>query len=133
MKTLAIVVGLVRHRERLLMLRRAADKRFAPGKWEPVGGFISGHVAAEAAIVERARQRAGLDVRIVRAGTAFECEDAGAWWIVKPFLLEPLRVDPPIDLGDDHVDHAWVTLDQMQTLDCVDGMPDDLRSLGLAV
>ena len=78
MKTLAIVVGLVQRGDRFLMLRRSARKRFSPGKWEPVGGFISSCVSAEAAVVRMAQQRAGLDVRIVRAGEAFECEDAGA-------------------------------------------------------
>jgi ADP-ribose pyrophosphatase YjhB (NUDIX family) len=132
MKTLVIVVGLVQRGDRFLMLRRSARKRFSPGKWEPVGGFISGNVSAEAAVVRKARQRAGLDVRIVRSGGAFECADAGAWWIVKPFLLEPAQAHAEVGLGDDHVDYAWITPEQLDALDCVDGMPEDLRSLGLA-
>jgi 8-oxo-dGTP diphosphatase len=133
MKTLAIVIGMVYRQGRVLMLKREPGKRHAPGRWEPVGGFLRRHEAAERAVLRQANERAGLDARIVRSGGAFECEDGGAWWIVKPFLLEPVSSDARVELRNGHVDFKWVTPRELLTLDCVDGIAEDMQALGLVI
>lgn len=132
-KTLVIVVGLVREGDEILLLQRSREKRHAPQKWEPVGGFLRRFESAQAAVTRCARERAGLETTIVRSGCAFECEDAGAWWIVKPFLLHPAGPHRQVRLGDGHIDHVWVSPERSLALDCVDGLREDLDAVGLVV
>jgi ADP-ribose pyrophosphatase YjhB (NUDIX family) len=130
-KTFVIVVGFVACGDQILVVRRADDRKHSPGLWEPIGGFVRRYESIEAAMVRKVVEVTGLEVGLAAAGPAFECEDAGAWWVVKPYLLEPVADPAPIALTAYHCGHRWVTPDEVLALDCVDGMREDLEALGL--
>jgi 8-oxo-dGTP diphosphatase len=129
-KTFTIVVGLVLEGGKLLMLKRAQGRRHAAGKWEPVSGFLREHEATECAVVREVFEETGLRTAIVRTGAAFEVEDDGANWIIKPYLLARL-CRSPVTIEREHEAFIWATLEEIEELDCVGGMDADFRALGL--
>jgi ADP-ribose pyrophosphatase YjhB (NUDIX family) len=131
MKTFVIVVGFVTQEEQVLLVKRSQDRKHAPGLWEPVGGFLRRYESMEQAVRRRVLECAGMQSEIVHTGATFECEDAGAWWVVKPYLLAPSRAGCRVVLGPGHSDHRWVTPEQALALNCVDGLREDFLALGL--
>src|SRR5262249_29629328 len=116
---------------KVLVLRRAAGRRHAAGKWEPVSGFFREHECAEVAVTREVAEETGLQTEVVSEGAAFEVVDHDACWIVKPFALRPVG-DSAVSLDHEHDISAWLTPGEILGLDCVEGMDRDLAAVGLA-
>ena len=125
----ACVGAIVRDdRGRLLLVRRGT----APGKgrWSIPGGRVEAGEGATRAAVREVQEETGLRVRLTGlAGVVEVAGPAGVVYEVKDFhaLVEPGTDSASIRAGDDAADVAWFSADQLETLDCVEGLLDALR------
>ena len=130
MKTYATVIGIVKFGEKILLLKRNPDRHSSPNKWQPNSGFIGEREPAEDAVLREIKEETGLDGKIIKAGKVFEVTDNWGRWIILPFLVSVDSDKVKIDLKE-HSEYKWIKPEEVAKFDCVAGVKEDLRSVGL--
>ena len=131
MATYIAVIGIVRVcDDRILLLKRNAQRRTSPNKWQTPSGFIKEGESAEEAVLREVKEETSLEGTIIRGGYAFEVTDEWGRWIIVPFLIS-VKSDKVVIDTKEHSEFRWVTVDDVSSFECVKGIDDDLRAVGL--
>ncbi|MBI4440819.1 NUDIX domain-containing protein [Candidatus Woesearchaeota archaeon] len=107
MKTHVITTAVVKYGELYLIAKRALTKKFAPGKWEFISGFIDTPETAEEVILRELREETALTGRIVRSADPFVLTDEEGRWVVIPYLMQ-VTTDRLVLNKKDHSAMRWV-------------------------
>ena len=129
-KTYATVIGIVKFRDKILLLKRTPHRHSSPNKWQPVSGFIGEREAAEEAVLREVEEETGLKGKIIKAGKVFEVSDNWGRWVIVPFLVSvesnKVQFDPK-----EHSGIVWVKPKEIASFDLVAGVKEDFESVGL--
>jgi 8-oxo-dGTP pyrophosphatase MutT (NUDIX family) len=124
-----VVTSFIRHRDRILLLRRSGRVGTYRGKWAGVSGYLEESSPLAQALKE-IYEETGLDdsqVRLVSTGRPLEVLDKnlGTCWLVHPFLFE---TDEPekIRLDWEHVEMQWVEPAELRELPTVPKLAEAL-------
>lgn len=123
-----IVSGIIiNEKNEILMLKRSADRKWYPNKWN----FLSGTVEKNEKIIDCIYREIGeelgsdLKIELIQEGTTFiDNEDEGIWKIF-PFKFRYL--DGNININHEHSEYSWVKEKEFQNMDIVPGILNDLR------
>jgi ADP-ribose pyrophosphatase YjhB (NUDIX family) len=132
MQTYVAVIGVVKlsDDDRILLLKRTAKRRTSPNKWQTPSGFIKEGESAEEAVIREVKEETALEGTIIRCGNAFEVIDEWARWVIIPFLISVESDNVIIDTNE-HSEFKWIVVEQVTNFECVKGIEDDLRAVGL--
>ncbi len=137
MATYVVVIAVVKvddddngRDEYILLLRRNAQRRTSPNKWQTPSGFMKEGESAEEAVLREVKEETALDGTIKKSGSAFEVVDEWARWIILPFLVLVKSYKVVIDTRE-HSEFKWVKVDEVSSFECVKGIEDDLKAVGL--
>ena len=137
MATYVAVIGVVKLKnngddrdDRILLLKRNAQRRTSPNKWQTPSGFMNEGESAEEAVLREVKEETGLDGLIERSGAVFEVVDEWARWIIIPFLILVNSEKVVIDTRE-HSEFRWVKVNQVSNFECVKGLDEDLKAVGL--
>ena len=114
----------------ILLLKRNAQRRTSPNKWQTPSGFIKEGESAEEAVLREVKEETSLDGTIKKSGRAFEVVDEWARWIIVPFLISVISDKVVIDTKE-HSEFTWVKVDEISSFECVEGIDEDLKAVGL--
>lgn len=107
--------------ERVLLVRRGRGT--APGRWAPVGGAIEPGETAEAAAHRETAEETGVSMRLLgaigRREVAGRADGVAFVWDLVVFAAAWVAGEPIA--GDDAAQARFVALDEIATLDLVDG------------
>src|SRR5919204_2292445 len=84
---IGVVVKQMDGKDKILLLKRNAQRRTSPNKWQTPSGFIKEGESAEEAVLREVKEETSLDGTIEKSGSAFEVVDEWARWIIVPFLI----------------------------------------------
>lgn len=137
MATYVAVIGVVKldnddYRDdcTILLLKRNAQRRTSPNKWQTPSGFINEGESAEEAVLREVKEETALDGTIKKSGSAFEVVDEWARWIILPFLVL-VKSDKVVIDTKEHSEFRWVKVNDVSSFECVKGIEEDLKSVGL--
>jgi 8-oxo-dGTP diphosphatase len=138
MATYVAVIGVVKldNDERndddciILLLKRNAQRRTSPNKWQTPSGFINEGESAEEAILREVKEETAVEGIIKKSGSVFEVVDEWARWIIIPFLILAKSNKVVIDTRE-HSDFRWVRVNEVSSFECVKGIEEDLKAVGL--
>ena len=132
MSTYVAVIGVVKmdNDYRVIMLKRNAQRRTSPNKWQTPSGFMKEGESAEEAVLREVWEETSLSGTIKKSGSVFEVVDDWARWIIVPFLIS-VKTDKVIIDSKEHSEFRWVKVDEISTFECVKGIDEDLKSVGL--
>jgi 8-oxo-dGTP diphosphatase len=138
MATYVAVIGVVklnsngdeRNDDYILLLKRNAQRRTSPNKWQTPSGFINEGESAEEAILREVKEETALDGTIKKSGSVFEVIDQWARWIIIPFLIL-VKSDKVIIDTKEHSEFKWIKVDEISNFECVKGIDEDLKAVGL--
>ena len=128
--TRVIVVGIVKYKDRVLLLRRRDDSHFSPGKWEFVSGFMEPNETTEETVVREVKEETSLDCAIVRHGRIVEVKDEFGRWVIIPYLCEVKNDKVTID-PKEHEEFVWVYPKNVKEYNSVADLPKDLEAVDL--
>jgi len=117
----------------ILLLKRNAKRRTSPNKWQTPSGFMKEGESAEEAVLREVKEETSLDGRVEKCGRVFEVIDEWARWIIVPFLIS-VKLDNNNAVVIDTKEHSefrWVRLDEISNFECVKGIDEDLKAVGL--
>ncbi len=133
MATYVAVIGVLKHDTNdghILLLKRDARRRTSPNKWQTPSGFINEGESAEEAVLREVMEETALEGTIEKSGSAFEVVDEWARWIIVPYLIS-VKSDKVVIDTKEHSEFRWVKIDEVSSFECVKGIDEDLKSVGL--
>lgn len=132
MATYAAVIGVVKlnNDDRIILLKRNAQRRTSPNKWQTPSGFMKEGESAEQAVLREVWEETSLSGTIEKCGSVFEVVDEWARWIIVPFLILVGSDKVVIDTKE-HSEFRWVKVSEVATFECVKGIDEDLKAVGL--
>ncbi len=107
MDTYVITTALVKYRNHYLIGKRSRSKKFAPGQWEFISGFVDEVGSAEEIILRELQEETCLKGKIVNSGNPFTIRDQEGRWIVLPFVINAASENFVLD-KEDHSELRWV-------------------------
>src|SRR5687768_931634 len=88
MATYVAVIGIVKlDDDRILLLKRNAQRRTSPNKWQTPSGYMNEGESAEEAVLREVKEETSLNGSIMKSGSSFEVVDEWARWLIIPFLI----------------------------------------------
>ena len=135
MATYVTVIGVVkldddRNDGCILLLKRNAQRRTSPNKWQTPSGFMKEGESAEEAVLREVKEETALEGTIKKSGSAFEVVDEWARWIIVPFLIL-VKSDKVVIDTKEHSEFRWIKVDEVSSFECVKGIEEDLKAVGL--
>jgi 8-oxo-dGTP diphosphatase len=131
MATYVAVIGIVKlDDDRILLLKRNAQRRTSPNKWQTPSGFMKEGESAEEAVLREVKEETTLEGTIKKSGSAFEVVDEWARWIIIPFLIL-VKSDKVVIDTREHSEFRWVKVNEVSSFECVKGIDEDLKAVGL--
>jgi 8-oxo-dGTP diphosphatase len=111
------VHGVIASRGRMLVLKRAPVMSYRPGNWDLPGGHLALGESFEDCLLREVKEETALDVAIDRM-LGFHS------MVSEPYLQAiyacRLTVFQTVKLrADEHVEHRWVTLDELASLELI--------------
>ena len=131
MKTYFVVTGIVKHKNKVLILKKSPKDYNYPNKWSFCSGYVKEFESAEDTVLREIKEEIGLKARIIKKGKLFEKHDKnnGRNWVIKPFLCEVKS--SKIILDHENVEFRWVNYKGIKKYPTVPGLQKDLKVLGL--
>ncbi|MDP8922985.1 MAG: NUDIX domain-containing protein [Chloroflexota bacterium] len=117
-----IVACILRHGDKIALLKRSQSVASSPGRWHCVTGFIDAGVAPlEQALIEIAEETglAGDALSLAAAPPPIRVErpHQGWVWVIYPFLFD--AASPELRLDWEHDEYRWIDPAELPNTDCV--------------
>lgn len=113
MKTYVITTAVIRNKDKFLIAKRSATKKFAPNRWEFISGFMDTPKSAEDVILKELKEELNVGGKIIDTSSPFDFSDDEGRWIVIPFLIEIENKEVQVNPSD-HSEIRWVTVNELK-------------------
>lgn len=125
-----IVVVVICSQKEYLLLHRVMKKKYDPGKWEFVSGFLQPDMDSQDFAEKQVIQETGLLSRFVKKGEPFHVHDKYGLWLIHPFLFSTSSKLVTVQFAD-HNEYRWIKLTDLRNFDCVKDLQRNLEELGI--
>ncbi len=131
MKSYFTVTAVVRHKGKVLILKKSSDDWTYPDKWSFCSGYAKEFQSAEDNILREIKEETGLIGKIIKKGKLIQIEDKKKQknWIVMAFLCTVNSAK--VRLDKENADFKWVFPHEVKNYPTVPGLEKDLKVLGL--
>src|SRR3989339_850112 len=125
MKTYTIASAIIKYKDKYLIGKRAANKKFYPNIWELISGFIEEKEPAEETILREIKEETKVKAKLIKTADPYIIKVTNERWIIIPFLLE--AKDNSFKLNKkDHSELKWVSLDELSK---INELKEDIKQL----
>ncbi len=130
-----VVTAFIRHRGKVLLLRRSDRVSSYPGRWAAVSGYLERGAALEQGLIEIGEETGipAASLRLVREGRPLgvPAPERQTLWVVHPLLFELEGPLPEIRLDWESADARWVDPAEIPALETVPKLAEAWQSCGL--
>ncbi len=130
MKSYFTVTGVVKNKDKILILKKSEDDYNYPNKWSFCSGYVKEFEPAEDTILREIKEETNLKAKIIKKGRIIEIYDknSGKNWIVAPFLCEVKSGN--VKLDHENTEFKWINCNDIKKYPTVPGLEKDLKVLG---
>lgn len=131
MKTYFTVAGIVKNKDKILILKKSKGDYNYPNKWSFCSGYVKEFESAEDTVLREIKEETGLKIKIKGVGKLIEIPDKnkGKKWIVMIYLCEAKSRN--VKLDHENAEFRWISPKDMEKYPSVPGLEKDLKVLGL--
>ena len=131
MKTYFVVTGVVKHKNKVLILKKSPKDWNYPNKWSFCSGYVKEFEAAEDTVLREIKEETGLKAKIIKKGKLFQKDDKnnGKSWVIKTFLCESNSAN--VKLDHENTEFKWINYKDLKKYPTVPGLKKDLKVLNL--
>lgn len=115
---LVVVTAFLKHKDKILLLKRSDECSTYPGKWSGVSGYLDDVDPLEQAYTE-IKEETGLSCNLLSKGKLFFVRDDDIIYSIYPFLFE---VEGKVRLNWENTEYRWVTPEEIKSMDTVPGL-----------
>ena len=107
-----VIAIFVKHKDKILILKRSNKVRVYQNKWNTVAGYLDELKPIREKILEEVKEELGVDknnISKIHLGKPYKFtdENVNKTWIVHPVLIE-LKSKPEIRLDWEHTEYKWI-------------------------
>ena len=114
METYIITTAVIRNKDKYLIAKRAATKKFAPNQWEFISGFMDTPESSEETIIREIKEELGVKGNIIKKSNSFDIMDGDGKWTIIPLLVEIDTQDIQAN-QEDHSEIKWVAASELNS------------------
>jgi len=131
MKTHFVVTGIVKHKDKFLILKKAPNDYNYPNKWSFCSGFVKEFEAGEDTVIREIKEETSLTAKIIKTGKIAEVIDQEKQkrWVIAVYLCNTDRT--AVKLCHENADFKWVKKEELNNYPFVPALAKDMESLGL--
>ena len=131
MKTYFVVTGIVKFKDKILILKKSKDDWNYPNKWSFCSGYVKEFESAEDTVLREIKEETGLNARITSKGKLLEVRDnkKGKIWVIVTFLCSVKS--QKVKICHENQEFRWIDYKDLSKYDTVPGLKKDLKVLGL--
>ena len=127
-----VINCVVKHKNKLLVVKRSKELNFYPGYWNGISGFLDDQRNLAEKVSDELKKELGMlktEIKRIRLGEIFDREEAKykKTWIVHPVLVE-VKTDK-IKLDWEARNYQWLTLQEIKKLKLLPGFSEVLKKL----
>ncbi|MDD1771225.1 MAG: DUF126 domain-containing protein [Methanomassiliicoccales archaeon] len=125
-----VVTAILRHDDKILILKRSDKVRTNRGLWAGVSGYIEiGEKPLQTAVKEVAEETAVHNATMVRSSDLISVRVGDTVWHIYPFLFDV--PDESIVIDWEHTEFAWIHPSEVERFSTVRGLKRVLESLSI--
>lgn len=131
MKTFFVVTGVVRNKDKVLILKKSKNDYNYPSRWSFCSGYVKEFESAEDTVLREIKEETGLKAKTLKKGKLFQKSDRtkGRHWVIMPFLCKVESRN--VRLDHENVGFRWINYKDIKKYPTVPGLEKDLKVLGL--
>ena len=131
MKTYFTVAGIIKNKNKILILKKSPTDYNYPNRWGFCSGYAKEFESAEDGVLREIKEETGLKAKIIKKGKILSIDDKinGKRWVVMPFLCEAKSKN--IKLDHENVEFRWINIKDIKKYKFVPGIKKDLKALDL--
>ena len=131
MKTYFAVTGVVKNKDKVLILKKSPKDYNYPNRWSFCSGYVKEFESAEETVLREIKEETGLKAKIIKKGKLFQKNDNsnGKSWVITPFLCTVNSKN--VKLDHENVEFRWINYKDINKYQTVPGLEKDLKVLGL--
>jgi len=123
-----VVTAILRHEDKILILKRSEKVRTNKGLWAGVSGYIEiGEKPLQTAVKEVGEETGVKDAALVRSGDVISVRTGDTIWRIHPFLFDVS--DESVRIDWEHTEFACVHPSELEGYSTVRGLKRVLESL----
>jgi 8-oxo-dGTP pyrophosphatase MutT (NUDIX family) len=123
-----VVTCFLRHKGKILILKRSDMVRTSKGRWAGVSGYVEkGEEPEETALKEIGEETGIRNPKLVKKGEPFIVSTGDATFCIHPFLFDVDTSEVKIDW--EHTEYKWIEPDEIDKYDTVPRLPAGLKSV----
>jgi len=130
-KTYFVVTGIVKNKDKMLILKKSDNDYNYPGCWSFCSGFVKEFESAEDTILREIKEETGLSATIIKKGKIIEVHDKenNKTWVIATFICSVNQTI--VKLDHENTDYCWITKEEIKNYKFVPGIIDDLKAVDL--
>ena len=131
MNTYFVVTGIVKRKDKVLILKKSPNDYNYQNKWSFCSGYVKEFESAESSVLREITEETGLKAKIIKGGKLFQKDDKnnGKSWVIMLFLCEVKSRN--VKLDHENVDFRWISQEELKKYPTVPGLEKDLKILQL--
>lgn len=117
---------IIRDDGKTLVIKRAGDETHLENLWDVPGGRFEYKENPHEGLKREVKEEAGLKVSIEEPIKVWNfLRDNGEHVVGTTFLCDPESLE--IELGEEHTEHKWIEMEQLEEIEMHDGLRDGLK------
>ena len=131
MKSYFVVTGIIKYKNKILILKKSNKDYNYPNKWSFCSGYIKEFESAEDTVLREIKEEINLKAKIIKKGKLLQVVDKNRKriWHVMPFLCKVNSNN--VNLDHENVDFRWIDYKDINKYKTVPGLEKDLKVLRL--
>ena len=130
--TAPVITVFIKHRSKILLMKRSDKVRTYQGKWNAVAGYLDEIKPIREKILEEVKEELGIDesnILSIHIGEPYKFTDTktNKTQIVHPVLME-LKEKPEIRLDWEHTEYKWIKPEELKNFDTVPHLDKSLEN-----
>lgn len=123
-----VVTCFLRHKDKILILKRSDKVSTSKGKWAGVSGYVEIGERPEETAFKEIREETGIEnPRLIRSGEPVYVRGGDILFQIHPFLFEVDTENIKIDW--EHVEYRWIRPEEMDKYDTVPRLIETLKKV----
>ncbi len=131
MKSYFVVTGIVKYKNKVLILKKSNTDHNYPNRWSFCSGYVKEFESAEESVLREIEEEIGLKAKIIKKGKLLQVADKNRkkLWHVMPFLCKVYS--NKVKLDHENTEFKWIAYKDINKYKTVPGLEKDLKVLGL--